>query len=345
MAKKPGMKEFRAAFTADTAPAPAAEESVTAVDKERNTASAILSPGFQIPKASQRKFLRLPVTGTEIELSGKEIAPNECVIHPRNRRIQSLLSPSNPKVRKLVESFKTEGQREPVLARYIKGKDGNLVVEIIDGSRRRYAAELLSKENTDFKLRIWVASSVPDVDADFLTRSENENRDDISPWETAHYIARLADENPSWSQEVLADKEGIDQSMVSLYLTLAHLPVSFVRLVESPDLVTLTGGVELVKVIRALSDDEQQKLLTRLSGKAPFGKFRDYVKTVKELLKKPAPVKKPTANSAVPIEVNGKVRAEVSKHRTKKGQYKVELYDLSDSNYQKLMDALPSLLS
>lgn len=318
------------------------------VQEEKDVASPLLSTagrwnGAKGVKKIERKLLKMPVTKTEVELTAMNVDPKECLIHPKNRRIQALLNVDNSEIVNLINSMKEEGQREPALARLVD-VDGESKVEIIDGSRRRFASKLLQEEDKNFKFKIWLGNNINNVDADFLTKSENENRDAISAWETAQYLKKVEASNPTWSHDVIGASEGMARQTVSDYLAIADIPLTIVTLLRTPHLLTVNAGLQVLKIMNSLTKNEQEGCLEQLKKSAPYSRMNDLVKSLKQTIT-PQSEKKPTANKKIKIKCGEKVRAEVGKNRKVVGQYKIDLYDLSDVEYNKLLKAIQKILS
>ena len=290
-------------------------------------------------KKTERKTMRLPISGDEIELKSVELAPSNCQIHPRNQRVQSLLKLSNPKVAQLRDSLKREGQREPVLARWITVADQK-ILEILDGSRRRFACEDLYRENKEILLRAWVGL-IGDADAEHLAKAGNDDRDDISSWELSQYLKAVENENPSWSHEVIAANERMSRTNVSNLLAIADIPIEVVSLLESPDLLKVNSGLKVLKLLRNTKDKNYIKFLEK---EAPFTKFSELANRLKDLLSPKPSSRLPSANRKVEIKSGTKLRASIGSNRKKEGQFKVDLFGLSDEEYQKILSALESIL-
>lgn len=324
-----------------------AEEQVVAT-KEKSLASPTLSGSGQGRttgvKKVERKILHMPISKKDIELTAMLVDPSDCLIHPKNRRIQSLLRPSNPKIMALKKSMADEGQREPVLARHIN-IDGEQRIEIIDGSRRRYVSELIHRDDPEFKLKIWLGREIPDTDAEYLTKVENELQEDISAWETAQYLKGIAEEHPDWTHEIIAHNESLARSTVSDYLALAGVPFAIVARLESPDLLAVKSGVQLIKTIKKLDEKNWKHLISELGGKELFSSTSDLLKSVTALTRSKVSTAKPTANKKIEIKFGDKLRAEVGKSRSKKRQYKLDLYDVSDDEYSRVIDAIKKILT
>lgn len=317
-------------------------QSATAKIQEKNTASPLLNksskqgPGF---KRTERKSLRLPVSGKNIELTAIYKPPGDCLIHRCNQRVQRLLRIDNPAIASLLNAIKEEGQREPVLARWVE-QDGEKKLEILDGSRRRFCVAHLHENNSSLLLTCWVGD-IGDKDAEHLAKSGNKHREDISPWEIAQYLRDVEIENPSWSHEVIAQNEGMSRTSVYNHLALADIPIEVIELLESPDLLKINSGLQVAKLIR---NYPMEKYIGALKSEAPYAKFSELAKNLKALVKKKKPADTPTANKKVEIKNGNSLRAEIGRNRSKIGQYKVDLYDVSDDEYEKLVDAMRKVL-
>lgn len=291
-------------------------------------------------KKTERKTIRLPISGRDIELIATEAVPSECLIHPRNQRVQSLLKLTNPKVTRLKESFERDKQRDPVLARWVTAEDGTRAIEILDGSRRRFVCEAIYQNDSKTLLKAWVGQ-IPDADADYLAKAGNDDRDDISPWELSQYLKKVEKDNPSWSHEVIAAHERMSRTNVSNLIAIADIPLEVVALLESPDLLKVNSGLQVAKLLRESSGDHYVKILEK---EAPFTKFSDLANRLKELLKTKGRVDKPAANRKIEIKSGKKLRAAIGANRKVKGQYKIDLYELSDAEYEELLSFLEKTL-
>ncbi|WP_339673901.1 ParB/RepB/Spo0J family partition protein [Dasania marina] len=342
---KVDVKSFRK-NRSEKSDAPMTEQQVAASEREKYTASPALGGRGKgrVSAKTERKILHLPVTKKDIELTAMYVSPADCLIHPRNRRNQSLLRESNPDVMDLKKSIMEEGQRDPVLARHIT-VDGEQRVEIIDGSRRRFVSELIAKDNPDYKLKIWFGREIPDTDADYLTKVENELQKRVSAWETAQYLKRLTEENPGITYQIIAYNEKMSLGSVSAHLALSRVPYEVVALLSSPDLLAIQSSLPLMKILDSLDPKAYSALLSDLQGMVLFTSTSDLLNEVKALIGKNNAIQTPAANKKIEIKYGKKLRAVVGKNRTKKGQYKLDLYDLSDDEYTKVIESITKILT
>lgn len=290
---------------------------------------------------TQRLYIQLPVTQEKADCVLMELDPKRCVASPFNKRIQTLLIDSDPNIAQLKASILQDGQRDPVLARPV-GSGSEQQYEIVYGTRRRFVAENIALDNPDFKLKAWVATTISDADAKRLAESENDDREDISAWEQAQYLKKLAADNPTWTQGKLAAMEQVDQKTVSRYLQLAELPEDVVKLMASPAAITRQSGVKVAKVFADLEPKLRQKLLKALREDAPFVTTIALLTAIAERSEKKASAIK---RSKVQLKnKQGQLRATVTPHRTKQGQFKIDAFALSDEEYDSLLSELKKLL-
>lgn len=305
----------------------------------REPASPMLGEG-RVPKRTERKVMRMPVSGEEVTFVAQDIIPADTIIHPHNQRIQSLLRLENPRVYSLYESMKTEKQREAVHSRWVT-IDGERKIEILDGSRRRFVGVKLHEEDPSFRLKAWVAE-VGDADAAQLAKAGNSDREDISPWELGQYLAKQLEDNPGMSHEVLAHNENMSRTSVSNHLAIADIPIDIVSLLESPHLLKLTSGLPVLRLIKDVPNDAY---LEELQEGAPYKKMSDLANRLKAILQAKSKPQQPSANRKVVISQGETVRAEIGKNRAKPGQYKIDLYKVTDEEYAKIMDGLKEILA
>ncbi len=314
--------------------------------QSKSMSSPINSPGMsKNTQRIQRLYLDLPVSRTRAECELMELDPTQCVASPFNKRIQSLLSANDPAIQQLKASVQKEGQRDPVLIRPVAKPTDKLRYEIVYGTRRRFVAELIAREEGEFKLKAWVSNKITDPDAKRLADSENSDRQDISAWELAQYYQRLKDDRPELSLEAVASIEGVDGSSVYRYLQLAQLPEATVKLVVSPAEITLRSGLEVLKAFKTLSPGRKETLLASLTREAPYATAAMLVKAIKELAQPKPATPTPTKNTRIEIlGENGQKRAVIGVHRSNEGQFKVDLFNVSDTELMALHKALQKVL-
>jgi ParB/RepB/Spo0J family partition protein len=308
--------------------------------KTKTISSPIESPAMAKNQSRiQRMYIDLPVTKNRVECEYIEILPEQCVVSRLNKRVQSLLSPSDPAIIKLKNSIQEDAQRDPVLLRSINSTQGMGEYELIYGSRRRFVIELLRNEGIDVKLRAWVANSIPDSDAKKLADSENEDRQAISAWEIAKYYEAIQRKNNAVTAEYIATEENITASSVRRYLQLATLPEDIVKKVKSPTEISLRSGLDILKIINQQQPDRRKEIIDTVKKMDSFDSSNDLSKAIKDI----ATPKESKVKNSKPIDIvdnKGNHRAKIGTHRSKKGKYKIDLFDAKDEEIQKVIEAL-----
>ncbi|MEM8500185.1 MAG: ParB/RepB/Spo0J family partition protein [Pseudomonadota bacterium] len=293
--------------------------------------STALDPKMLQGSGSTR--IKLPASKSEVVAKHAYLDPRKCKVSGLNLRNQSLLSESDPAVQQLAESIKKNGQLEPVLVRPIN--DPEYTHEVIYGSRRRFCAELLTKESGELvPLSAWVSHEIADVDAQVLARIENKDREALSPWEYAQHIQAMVAEG--WTQESIAAQEGIGRSTVAEYATVAALPEGVLKVFVSPSVLTLRDGTALARELK--KSPEQALKIVNTAGQGSVASSREILKLLKQTqVSSSAP--KPRKPIAIK-NADGKLVARISASQTKKKHYKIDLYDAEEELVQKLKEML-----
>ncbi|MEM1154746.1 MAG: ParB/RepB/Spo0J family partition protein [Pseudomonadota bacterium] len=295
-------------------------------------------------KRIQRLYLDLPISHKSVECDLMELTPSECVASPLNKRVQSLLSADNAAVQQLMQAMREEGQRDPVLVRPLAEPNSQHRYEVIYGTRRRFVADLLNQsEEGGYKLKAWVSDQISDVDAKRLADSENDDREAISAWERAIYFVGLKAASPEKSTELIAELEQVDRSLVARYLQLADLPEEYVRLVTSPSGITLRAGLDIQKVLKSLTQSARAALLNTLEEGGRFESGTELLKAMKQQLK-PKTAKVTAKQKREITDTTGKRRAVIGAHRTNKGQFKIDLFDVTDKQLAEIQKVLEKTL-
>lgn len=290
-------------------------------------------------RSGQRTVLPLPVSHKDIACGHMELDPLRCFPSPLNPREQSLLSLDDPNVSRLKHSIEMNGQRDPVLARPVLGKDGQLSYEVIYGTTRLFVCRALTQERGEtFALRAWVGD-IPDADVRQLARSENQDRRNLSAWEIARDIKANYDSvYKGKTYDFIAEQEGISRGSVGNYLQLAQLPKELVALVVSPQEITLRSGLQLMSLVQPLPDKERDRLLQQAANEAPFATSNDLLKTLKGAIKSSQPVQVIPKKSALEITGrDGQLLARATAHRSESGQYKLDLFQFGDDDVHALL--------
>lgn len=296
-------------------------------------------------RSGQRTVLPLPVSHKDIACGHMELDPARCFASPLNPREQSLLSLDDPNVARLKHSIEVNGQRDPVLARPVLGKDGQLSYEVIYGTTRLFVCKALSAERgTPFLLRAWVGD-IPDADVRQLARSENQDRRNLSAWEIARDIKANYDSvYKGKTYDFIAEQEGISRGSVGNYLQLSQLPKELVALVLSPQEITLRSGLQLMSLVQPLPEKERDRLLQQAANDAPFATSNDLLKVLKAAIKSAQPAPSIPKKSAIDVTArNGELLARVTAHRSEAGQYKLDLFQFSDDEVHALLAQIRKL--
>ncbi|MFV0278667.1 MAG: ParB/RepB/Spo0J family partition protein [Parahaliea sp.] len=323
-----------------TEKAPSTAEATT----EKRVASPINSPAITARgKRQQRMYLELPVSKNTVECDLIEVNPRHCVASPLNKRVQSLLSPDDVAVQQLLAAIRDEGQRDPVLVRELQKPEGDKRYEVIYGTRRRYVAALLADAGEGSGLlKAWYSDQITDADAKRLADSENDDRQDISSWERAVYFAQLRAGKPDMTLEVLAGIEGVDRTLAGKYLKLAELPEEIVKQVASPTVISLRAGLDIQKALSALGPSARKQVLKEFAELPRFEDGAALLKALRTAATKPKTVV--AAKRRELLDGQGRKRAVIGAHRTNKGQYKVDLFELSDEQITAVEEAIRSAL-
>jgi len=316
-------------------------QSTASASRTNRTATKLSPPRHSKSMSAgkqQRKTMTLPVSKKEIECSHMLLDAKACVVSPLNKRIQSLLTDENTHIRSLANKIKNDKQRDPVLARPIT-VDGKIVYEIIYGSCRRKAVELLDREiEGGLQLRAWVSREITDADAKELAQSENDDREGISAWEEAIYLKSVMDESPGLTQEALAHGENVDQAQISRYLSIAEIDESVIKLLASPNAMTLTSGLNIKQILIKNDQGRVEEALKQAKEKAPFLKASELQNFLSN-----AVVKRKHRDKVVEVKQGKSIKAKITKHRTNEGQYKVDIFELKPDDVKKLEEFIKNL--
>jgi len=320
----------------------------SSVDSSRSIkkiSSPINSPAMsKRPNRIQRMYMDLPVSKERVECELIEVEPEQCLVSNLNKRVQSLLSPSDPTIKQLKQHIDEDKQRDPVLLRPLDNADGKVIYELVYGSRRRYVVNLLRDEGQkDLKLKAWLVKNINDADAKKLADSENDDRQDISAWEIAKYYEKLKTENKALTADVIAVNEGSTVSSVRRYLQLATLPEVLVKHVVSPTEISLRSGLEILKILNVLKPEKYTQLVDTIIQCGVFDTGANLLKEIKNLSNEKAPSL--SKKKALKLKnSSGDIRAVIGSHRTNVKQYKIDLYDMNKQDLDKVIDVLKNIL-
>lgn len=316
------------------------EGSGSSLPPQKPVSSPVQSSVHGRPRMVSQSFnLSLPTSQREITTRLMELVPEECFPSTQNKRVQSLLSFADPRIDSLRKNIREEGQRDPVLARPVKTEEG-IRYEVIYGSTRLFVLNDLCLNDPTWRLKAWVGD-VPDVDVAKLAKGENENRRDISAWEEARHLAQVVSDNPGKSLEFTAEMQGISKTSLLNYLEVARLPEVLIRCLPSPQDITVNSGVQIAKVLKPLSQEELGRLIAGL-GTSSYTTSAGLLKAIQSVLQQAKVAESPIKKTR-PLTIKdnqGRVKARVSAHRSNAGQYKIDVFELTDAQAEALVSNL-----
>lgn len=157
----------------------------------------------------------------------------------------------------LAESIKAQGLVQPIVARPVGKRDGELHYEIIAGERRWRAAQLAGLHAIPTIVR-----DIPDEAAVAVALIENIQREDLNPLEEAHALRQLVEEF-GMSQTQAAEAVGRSRVAVTNLLRLLDLPGQIKTMLERRELGMGHG--------RALLGIESPELMLDIARRAVSG--------------------------------------------------------------------------
>ncbi|MFV0576098.1 MAG: ParB/RepB/Spo0J family partition protein [Vibrio sp.] len=213
------------------------------------------SVSVQAVKRVAKKELKAGDTMTKIVLGKKvkfklEIVPPEHIeqttmVFLDNERIQSLLD--EMAIADIAESFKEHGQEYPAI-----GRKTNSVIEVAEGSRRRFAGITFKKPYL-----IWVGDL---DDAQMLHLSDVGNQyKGVSAYEKGKRYERLLKKG---NQEEVANSLKISRRMLMKYVNTSRLPERFIQCLPSPNDLSANEGERLFKLWENCKDKTKLERLT-----------------------------------------------------------------------------------
>jgi ParB/RepB/Spo0J family partition protein len=154
----------------------------------------------------------------------------------------------------LIGSIRRFGQHTPVPVR--RNGEG---YELIAGTRRLGAVRLLHKEDATFKLRACLVN-VNDGQAWRIAYSENEDRKDITGYQTARTWKYCLDHLCGGVQDQLARIVQRDKTTVSHTLALLEIPDDVRFALKDPEGISVNFGT---KLLRALRSDHRKAMIRK----------------------------------------------------------------------------------
>ena len=156
------------------------------------------------------------------------------------------------------------------------------------------------------------------------------------------YFARLRAEQPEVTLEVLAGIEGVDRTLAGKYLKLAELPEDVVLLVASPVAISLRAGLDIQKALSALAPTARKQIVKEFAEQPRFEDGVALLKALRSAALKPKKSRTPQAWDIV--DAQGRKRAVIGAHRSNKGQYKVDLFELTERQIKAVEEAIRAAL-
>lgn len=161
-----------------------------------------------------------------------------------NERVQELLDAHA--VSDLMDSFKEQGQQVPAF-----GRDFHGLIEIADGSRRRYTALTTNKS-----FYIWVGD-LTNQQMEYLSEIGNQYKE-TSAYEKGKRFERLL---KNATQEVVAESWGMSRKNMMKYVNTAKLPEEFIKSFVSPNDLSARKGEALNKLFEPLADERKTEII------------------------------------------------------------------------------------
>jgi ParB family transcriptional regulator, chromosome partitioning protein len=258
----------------------------------------------------------------------REVPLNLVIPSPLQPRSQFVESPLDD----LMESIRTHGIIQPLIARLVNGK-----FELIAGERRWRASNKLGLATVPV-----IERQATDREVLEMALIENLQREDLNPMEEAAGYVRLAKEF-SMKQEEIATQVGKSRASVANAMRLLDLHPDVQQLVAR-ELLTVGHA----KAILALKDQSSQLLASDQVIKRHLT-VRATEKFVQTLLNAP-PDATSSSKTGAPKEADVHIRAitnrlrthlathVVLQHSSKKGRIEIEYY--GDDDLQRLLELL-----
>ena len=294
--------------------------------------------------------LPLPASKRDLYCAYAEVDPTLCFVSPLNPRLSGLLTIEDPRVAAIANSIEREGQRDPVLARRVV-VDGHERHEVIWGKSRHFAILHINRRRQateggeqPLKLRVWVGD-VPDADVRPLAIGENKDRRELSDYERAIDLAKQREGGyKHLSFERISAMEGISKTEVGRLVTMAKLPAWVVGLMASPQDLGSSAGEAAAQhyeqaVASGMDAEAQAQEREALASQPPFDKSLRLVKVVERLSQKYVgkTPKKLKQKSFVNAQ-SGELALKVTRHRTEKRQFKLDLFDVDEGEVKEIVD-------
>lgn len=218
------------------------------LDERGDLSGHEVQSGAQAPRSAA--FLHA-AAGKRRQVVEYSVDPSRCRMWQYHNRLKDFITREN--TAELIESIQINGQRQPALARELKG-DPDYDYELIYGARRRFACEVAGKELRIRVTRMSDKQALAEMDA------ENRPRQDISDYERALDYRRWLSAGLYSNQSELGSAIGVSKSWLSRVLKLTELPDEVVGAFGTPLELKVEYGYELA---RAMSDKGNKQKIKR----------------------------------------------------------------------------------
>lgn len=338
MAWKPDekLKDFTAAELDDAGDPPnfdrAAAPAAQLMSEQRARRPRVKGHGAQI---NPNQPLVLP-SGKSVEIVLKRLRVDECRVWRGNQRDFEALTPDD--VADILPSVQATGVTVPVVARM--SEDG--IYELIDGSRRFYAATIAKAE----EIPAYVAD-LSDQDCYYLTALYN-NYEKPSFYELGRFIQRLRDEDIGAEGVKFACQYlGIDERKYYRVLQIVSLPEYILRRIEDHRRIPLVAGSDLAVLIEKVRAEESepafQKQIDELKGALEINKFLEEATRLARQILAPAPKGSKVVKGRATTLKNAAGQAVMKVIETPKGNIRVEFL-VDDEKGQEMLTLLKKRL-
>ena len=237
----------------------------------------------------------------------------------QNRDHRSLLL-HDPAFIKLTKTIQTNGQDIPIRVRPVKDAPAPIEYEIVSGHRRHAACLALdASSNKGFPVLALIDASIRDARELVLKMyRENEDREDLSPYETGMMFRRWLETGVFDSQEAIRLATGQSKQNVSKYVALAHLPDYLLKAFRDPRCISLRWGPQLARAVDTLGPELLERRAEELAGRSPAPR----PEVVYAELVAPPRASARTARLSETVKEGGKLLFELS---TREGRYGIRL--------------------
>jgi ParB family chromosome partitioning protein len=161
-----------------------------------------------------------------------------------NERNQDLLDAYA--ISDLIPSFKEQGQQVPAFGRDISG-----IVEVADGSRRRFAAL-----ETMRPFYVWVGE-LSNEQMQYLSEIGNQYNPTSAYEKGKRYAAMLN----TLTQEQVAETVKVSRKAIMRCVQTASLPIEIINCFQSPNEISARQGELFFKGYKSLSEEQQLELV------------------------------------------------------------------------------------